>query len=143
MVVEILAPISIGELFDKISILEIKLERILDPGKLANIRYELNRLREIAAKSEVTALGELPELVAKLKAVNAGIWEAEDTIRDLDRRRDFGDHFLRAAQSIYRLNDERAATKRAINALTSSAVIEEKSYTPYASGSSADELERG
>jgi hypothetical protein len=131
MAIEILAPISVGELFDKISILEIKLERLSDADKLANVGYELSLLQDIAEKSGVAVSDELPELCEKLKSVNIAIWEAEDKIRDFERLGVFDGEFLKSARSIYRFNDARAAAKRAINKLTSSAVVEEKGYAPY------------
>jgi hypothetical protein len=131
MALEILAPISVGELFDKISILEIKLERLESAEKVANVRHELNLLRRIVAESGITLTNELNAAIAKLKSVNTAIWEAEDHIRDFERLGAFGDAFLKVARSIYRLNDARASAKREVNLLTSSSVVEEKSYAPY------------
>ena len=131
MALENMAPISVGELFDKISILEIKLERLEDEAKLANVRHELQLLQRIVSDSGIVLTDELKAAISKLKAVNTAIWEAEDEIRDFERRGVFENGFLRVARSIYRLNDARASAKRAVNVLTSSTVIEEKSYAPY------------
>lgn len=131
MSAEISVPVSIGELFDKITILEIKSERLVDPGKLANVRHELGSLRMIAAPIAEQHAQDLPALIVQLKRVNTDIWDAEDQIRDCERQHRFGDEFLAVARSIYRLNDARAAAKREINLLTHSSVVEEKSYNPY------------
>jgi len=131
MSIEILAPISVGELFDKISILEIKLERLDDPAKLSNVRHELGLLKQIGAASGIDFTDEVKAAISTLKSVNSAIWEAEDQIRDCERKRIFGDEFLQTARSIYRLNDARANAKRELNLLTSSSVVEEKSYSPY------------
>lgn len=128
---ETFVPVSIGELFDKISILEIKSERLTDPAKLANVNTEMRLLSDIAAKLDLGDRVALNEILPRLKAVNEEIWEAEDEIRDCERHEVFGDRFLKVARSIYRLNDRRAAAKREINVLTSSTVVEEKSYAAY------------
>ena len=131
MAFEILAPISVGELFDKISILEIKLERLDDPVKLANVRHEFSLLERIVVESGITLTEKIRTVLSRLKWVNTAIWEAEDQIRDCERRGEFDDGFLKIARSIYRLNDTRAAAKRELNLLTSSSVVEEKSYSSY------------
>ena len=128
---DIMIPVSTGELFDKITILEIKLERLSDPPKLLNVQHEIGLLRAIVTRSGLAADRELAGLVRQLKAVNTQIWEAEDRIRDFERGGLFETEFLTVARSIYHLNDERAATKRRINVLTSSSIVEEKSYSPY------------
>ncbi|MDJ0447111.1 DUF6165 family protein [Methylocystis sp. JR02] len=128
---DILAPISVGELFDKITILEIKSERIADPDKLVNVNHEMRLLRHIAEKLEIDNRQAIGVLFGKLKDVNSQIWEAEDRIRDFERRGVFDEAFLATARSIYRLNDARAAAKRELNLLTSSSVVEEKSYSDY------------
>lgn len=124
------ADISVGELIDKITILEIKQERIRDAAKLNNIRAELRCLVDIQAASKIKS-AELDSLKAELKRVNTRLWEIEDDIRDHERNRDFGDSFIALARSVYQINDERAAKKRAINELTGSAIVEEKSYQDY------------
>src|SRR5688572_6505298 len=108
MALEILAPISVGELFDKISILEIKMERLDDPVRLSNVRHELSLLERIVAASGIALTDEVKAVLPRLKSVNSALWEAEDQIRDCDRRGVFDDRFLKTARSIYRLNDARA-----------------------------------
>lgn len=122
--------IAPGELIDKITILEIKAARIGDPGKLANIRVELEVLS--AARDRVLpASPELARLADALRAVNEALWVIEDDIRDCDRAGDFGERFVDLARSVYRTNDRRAALKKEINLLLGSHLIEEKSYQPY------------
>ncbi|MFI4935654.1 MAG: DUF6165 family protein [Caulobacterales bacterium] len=122
-----LAPVSIGELIDKITILQIKTERIGDPAKLANVRTELSALNTALAQ-----LGPLPDEVAEvtrdLSAVNTALWEIEDDIRLMEARQDFGPGFVELARAVYKQNDRRAALKRRINRVTGSTLIEEKSH---------------
>ena len=126
----ILVEIAPGELIDKITILLIKSERIDDPGKIENVRVELQVLEE-ARDSAVAASPELDRLTAELKSVNEALWEIEDDIRDCERNKDFGPKFVELARSVYRSNDRRAAAKREINELLGSKLIEEKSYAEY------------
>ncbi len=119
--------VSNGEIIDKLTILEIKLEKIDDPAKRRNIEKEYRLLREAASG----LLSPDDPLYRELKEVNLRLWEIEDHIRDLERRKDFGDDFIRTARSVYRENDRRAAIKRAINERTGSGLTEEKSYQPY------------
>jgi hypothetical protein len=130
MVQGVETPIAVGELIDKITILEIKSERLGDPAKLQNVRSELELLRE-RRDSALEASDILSALTEQLKAVNIRIWELEDAIRECERRKDFGDGFAKTARAIYHTNDERAALKRKINELTGSEIIEEKSYAKY------------
>ena len=123
-------PVSAGELVDKITILRVKAERIGDPAKEANVRREL-ALLEAVAERELPAGPELQALVAELTEVNAALWDIEDGKRDCERRQDFGPRFVELARKVYIDNDRRAALKRRINALTGSAIVEEKSYRPY------------
>lgn len=126
----ILVEVPAGELIDKITILEIKAERIADAAKLANVRAELETLR----KTRDGAIGpsaELDGLAAKLKAVNEKLWVVEDEIRDCERAKDFGAKFVELARAVYVTNDERANLKRDINQLLGSRLQEEKSYAPY------------
>jgi hypothetical protein len=128
--VPILAPISAGELVDKVTILRVKAERIGDPAKRANVVKELALLEALAAD----ALPNSPKLVAltaELTEVNAALWDIEDGKRDCERRQDFGPEFIRLARAVYLENDRRAAIKRAINEETGSDLVEEKSYQPY------------
>jgi len=126
------APISWGELIDKITILEIKAEQIGDPAALANVREELRLLREIESATRAHAgAGELALLKAELKTVNSALWAIEDDIRAKERAKVFDDEFVRLARSVYQRNDERARIKRRINAVTGSQLVEEKSYAAY------------
>jgi tetratricopeptide (TPR) repeat protein len=125
----LLVEVSAGELLDKITILQIKSERITDLAKLHNVRVELEALQTV--QTALPQSPELAELMAQLKAVNEQLWDIEDAIRLCEREQDFGPRFIELARSIYRLNDRRAALKRAINERTGSRLIEEKSYADY------------
>jgi len=126
----ILVEISSGELIDKITILEIKAERIADARKLANVRYALDRLSETGAATLVMC-PELKRLWADLKAVNEALWEIEDDIRLCETEQDFGPRFIELARAVYRTNDRRAAIKTKIDQLLGSAMTDEKSYQHY------------
>ena len=127
----IMAPISAGELVDKITILRNKAERIGDPAKEANVRKELAMLETIADEA-LPKTPEIERLTAELSEVNVALWDIEDGKRDCERRGDFGDRFVELARSVYVENDRRAAIKRAINEAAGSDIVEEKSYKPYA-----------
>jgi hypothetical protein len=129
----ILAPISAGELIDKITILRVKATRIGDPVKEANVRAEL-ALLEVTAARELAGSPDLERLTAELTEINAALWDIEDGKRDHERRQDFGPSFVQLARRVYIDNDRRAAVKRAINALAGSEIVEEKSYKPYLAG---------
>lgn len=122
-------PISVGELLDKITILEIKAERIADADKLAHVEAELALLAE---RRDALGLArpDLAPLVAGLAAVNRRLWEIEDRLRRLEREADFGGAFVDLARSVYLENDRRAELKREINRLSGSDLVEEKSYSP-------------
>ncbi len=122
--------IAPGELIDKITILEIKAERIADAGKRANVLVELATLSDARAAA-IPPDGEIDRLAAELKAVNEVLWEIEDNIRACDRAGDFGPRFVELARAVYRTNDRRAELKRAINLRLGSRLVEEKSYKPY------------
>ena len=126
----ILAQISVGEFLDKITILQIKSERIKDFAKLRNIDQELAILNQIRVEA-LDSRPELSELEAELKKVNEIIWVLEDEVRDHEHRKDFGSNFVSLARSIYQANDRRALLKRQINEIVGSNIIEEKSYTKY------------
>ena len=128
--VDILAPISVGELIDKITILRIKRERIRAAPAQANVEHELGRLLEIRARVSLD-LAELAGLEDELFQVNGRLWDVEDELRALERNGNFGERFIELARSVYRLNDRRSVLKRRINAVTGSAVVEEKSYPVY------------
>jgi len=125
-----LVEIAPGELIDKITILEIKTERIADEQKLHNVRVELRVLEE-ARDEAIAASPAMDELTAKLRKVNEALWDIEDSVRDCERRDDFGPRFIKLARSVYCSNDERAALKREVNELLGSKLIEEKSYADY------------
>ncbi len=126
----ILVPVSWGELLDKITILQIKAERIADPAKRDNVERELVALNQV-----VTDAGELPAgaepLIRQLRSVNESLWDIEDEIRDCERDKHFGDRFVELARAVYHTNDQRAAFKRRLNDLLGSELVEEKSYQPY------------
>jgi tetratricopeptide (TPR) repeat protein len=124
----VVVPIAPGELIDKITILQIKAERIRDAAKLENVRRELAAL-EAARRNSTRASSELDKLTVDLKAVNEALWQVEDEIRLCERDQDFGPRFIELARSVYRYNDRRAALKRRVNVLLGSALKEEKDYT--------------
>ena len=126
----ILAPVSAGELIDKITILRVKALRIADSAKEANVKAELALLEETAAR-ELRPSPELEDLIAQLTQINAALWDIEDGKRDCERRQDFGPKFVELARRVYIDNDRRAAVKRQINLLAGSDIVEEKSYKPY------------
>ena len=126
---DVLVPISVGELIDKIVILEIKSERIKNANQLANIANELGALRAVRLGDVDRA--RLDALSAELKRVNANLWDVEDSIRECDARGDFGDNFIELARAVYRFNDERARLKKAINVESGSRLVEEKSYRSF------------
>ena len=122
--------ISVGELVDKITILQIKSERIDDIDKLTNVRSEIATLLR-ARDDQVDASEELEALTRQLKGVNEELWHIENAIREHDLKGDFRGRFIELAQSVYRLNDKRSLLKQRINELTNSSIVEEKSYSPY------------
>ena len=127
---KLLVEVAPGELIDKITILEIKLQNMKDEAKLANVRREYEILME-TFHANIEETEELRSLIDALRAANQKIWDIEDEIRDLERAKNFGDQFVAVARSVYRSNDRRAATKRRINELLNSIIIEEKSYADY------------
>jgi len=122
--------VSVGEFLDKVTILEIKSERIKDPAKLENVNKELNLLNDIWHKSEF-ANTDISDEMARLKNINIKIWEIEDDIRDKERERNFDDRFIELARGVYYSNDERAAIKKELNLKLGSGLVEEKSYSDY------------
>lgn len=122
--------ISPGELIDKITILEIKSERIEEIAKLKNVRLELKTLND-SRDAAIPTSEELTRITEKLKSINEELWNIEDRIRDCEREKDFGDRFIELARAVYHSNDQRAAYKREINTLLGSHLIEEKSYSDY------------
>ena len=130
MTILVTVEIAPGELIDKITILEIKMDRISDKAKSQNVRAEWLVLTE-ARDAFLSRSTELNDLTAKLRDVNEKLWVIEDDIRDCERRKDFTDEFIRLARAVYFNNDERACLKRHINELLGSPLIEEKSYAAY------------
>jgi len=124
---EISVPVSFGELLDKISILEIKSERMRDAGKRANVQRELAALQHAWCAHPASARDITP-LCAELKAVNEQLWDIEDAIRLKEQAHAFDDAFIALARSVYQRNDERARIKKHINLALGSSYIEEKSY---------------
>ena len=127
---EILIPMSPGELLDKITILQIKSERISDPVKVANVTTELTMLNQVwqdnvAIDDTITALS------LELKSVNEALWEIEDNVRDEERNKRFGERFIELARAVYVTNDQRADAKKRVNLHLNSSIVEEKSYQDY------------
>ena len=119
--------VSNGEIIDKLTILQIKLERIRDNAKLANLEKEYNLL--VRAASSVISTAD--PLYVALYEINCKLWDIEDHIRDLERKKDFSSDFISTAREVYIQNDRRSEIKREINIKTSSGLIEEKSYEKY------------
>jgi predicted nucleic acid-binding Zn-ribbon protein len=124
------APISIGELVDKITILEIKARRLRDPRKRDAVSKELSLLNEIDY-----AMGErgvtINAVKDELRQVNEALWDIEDRIRDCEREQSFGEEFIQLARAVYKTNDRRAELKRRINEISGSALMEVKSHAVY------------
>src|SRR5262249_42998849 len=120
-------PVSFGELLDKITILRIKRERILDPEKLRNVKKELALLEDV--RENCLPPGNVNGLMEELKAVNERLWDIEEEIRQCESRADFGSRFIELARSVYHENDGRGAIKRQINQQLGSELIEEKDYS--------------
>ncbi len=127
---EIKVPVSPGELLDKITILKIKSQRMTDPGKLVNVRLELDALEDTWARSCYAAM-DIDADVGALLTVNERLWVIEDDIRSKERAGAFDAEFISLARSVYIQNDERAIIKRRINAKLGSRIVEEKSYESY------------
>ncbi|HEX3651841.1 MAG TPA: DUF6165 family protein [Rhizomicrobium sp.] len=125
-------PVSYGEAVDKITILEIKRERIRDPAKLANVEKELGWLSQAFATIESNA--DICDMRARLRAINERLWDIEEAIREHERGGDFGAAFVQLARAVYRLNDDRARTKQSIDVILGSSIREEKSYVDHDGG---------
>ena len=119
--------VSNGEIIDKLTILQIKLERIKDQAKLKNLKKEFDELSQVTSSIMITT----DPLYKALYEVNCELWDIEDHIRDLERKKNFGDDFVKTARSVYFRNDRRAELKKEINIKTSSGLTEEKSYEKY------------
>ena len=126
----IYVPISPGELIDKITILEIKVDRIKDNNKLKNVKSELELLNTVLEQSELD-IKTVQHLKNDLKKYNIELWEIEDKIRIKESSQEFDKEFTELARSVYMQNDKRAATKKEINILLGSQIVEEKSYAEY------------
>lgn len=124
------AEVSFGEFLDKVTILEIKSERIKDENKLVNVNNELNLLREHWKQNPKSSI-DIADEMKMLKAINEKIWEIEDDIREKERNKTFDQGFIELARSVYFSNDERARIKRVINEKLGSELLEEKSYEDY------------
>ena len=135
---EISAPVSPGELIDKITILEIKQERIEDADKVKNVNTELELLEALWSGSVYKSTAFVENKRAELKAINGELWVIEDDLRLKESRAEFDQEFIELARSVYITNDRRASVKREINVCVGSNLIEEKSYQDYGRGSTAD-----
>ena len=127
---EVNIPVSLGELLDKISILEIKNQKILSEPKLKNVKKELTGLRNVLGELNIN-LSETDELYKALYKINLKLWEIEDSIRVLEKNEDFGEEFIELARLVYITNDKRFEVKNEINKLFNSEYVEEKSYEDY------------
>lgn len=127
---KILSEISAGELMDKITILEIKKEKITDPAKQVIINKELDSLHA-TYQTSLAPGPELEEQIIKLKNINLSLWDIEEAKRECERQKNFGDTFVQLARSVYIENDNRAKIKAEINRLTNSTISEVKSYKAY------------
>ena len=123
-------PVSVGEVLDKITILQIKLARISDAKKRVNIQNELDALLPFVA-GDGFITDEMQGLMAQLKSVNEALWDIEDDIREKEAAKSFDAEFIKLARAVYVTNDKRAEIKKQINLATGSALIEEKSYESY------------
>ena len=130
MTMSIKISVGVGELIDKITILEIKQAKISKPKKLKNINHELSLLNQ--ERSQLGMKSGLEELEKALKEINQKLWDIEDEIRLCESRGQFDEAFIELARSVYITNDKRCEVKFKINELFGSEVIEEKSYEPYA-----------
>ena len=123
-------PVSPGEVLDKITILEIKSERIKDADKVANVKRELGLLSASWLEA-VEQDDSVRRIHAELKTINEALWEIEDDIRDKERAREFDQVFIDLARSVYVTNDQRANAKKELNVYLGSEIVEEKSYQDY------------
>ena len=128
---KVLAEISVGELFDKITILNIKIKKIVDQQKLKNILKELNTLNEQATKIDISDKLSLDDQVKKLQSINEELWDIENFKRECEANRDFGENFIKLSRDVHFKNDIRAEIKKEINLLSNSIIVEEKEYSKY------------
>jgi len=127
---QIFIPISPGELFDKITILEIKCRKIRDKKKIKNIKYELNILKK-TAKQNLSLTYKTKLMITRLKNINLKLWDCEGKIRSLGDQNNYNKEFIKTAKKIYKYNDLRGLIKKKINKILNSAIVEEKSYISY------------
>jgi septation ring formation regulator EzrA len=128
---KILAEISVGELFDKITILNIKTKKIYDNDKLRNIHTELKTLNDQSKKITVSDAQALNDLVLKLQQINEDLWDIENFKRECEAKKDFGESFIKLSRDVHFKNDKRAIIKKEINLLSNSQIVEEKEYSKY------------
>ena len=128
---KILAEISVGELFDKITILNIKKKKISDNDKLQNIHTELKTLNDQSKKISVSDTQALNALVLQLQQINEDLWDIENFKRECEAKKDFGESFIKLSRDVHFKNDKRAITKKEINLLSNSQIVEEKEYSKY------------
>lgn len=127
----ILAPISVGELLDKLSILYIKLDKIKDQEKLMHVAKEASMLEAIVDNAKINEHADYKHLMARLALVNTDLWDLEDKVRDLYRARDIGHRLIQTAQAIHLVNDKRMKVKGIINTTYNSGIVEVKSYKEF------------
>ena len=128
---KILAEISVGELFDKITILNIKTKKISDNDKLQNIHTELKTLNDQSKKITISDTQALNDLVLKLQQINEDLWDIENFKRECEAKKDFGENFIKLSRDVHFKNDKRAILKKEINLLSNSQIVEEKEYSKY------------
>ena len=128
---KILAEISVGELFDKITILNIKTQKIYDSEKLINIKNELNFLNNQVSSIKVKDQDLLRQNIDKLQSINEELWDIENHKRECEANKNFGEEFVQLSRDVHFKNDIRAQIKKEINLLTDSVIIEEKEYSKY------------
>ena len=128
---KILAEISVGELFDKITILNIKTKKISDNDKLQNIHTELKTLNDQSKKIIVSDAQALNDLVLQLQQINEDLWDIENFKRECEAKKDFGESFIKLSRDVHFKNDKRAIIKKEINLLSNSQIVEEKEYSKY------------
>ena len=128
---KILVEISVGDLFDKITILNIKLKKIIDSEKLINISKELEVLNEQSQKVNVSDKKALSDLTVKLQNINEELWDIENHKRECEAKKDFGESFIKLSRDVHFKNDIRAEIKKEINLLSNSNIVEEKEYSKY------------
>ena len=128
---KILAEISVGELFDKITILNIKTKKISDNDKLRNIHTELKTLNDQSKKITASDTQALNDLVLQLQQINEDLWDIENFKRECEAKKDFGESFIQLSRDVHFKNDKRAIIKKEINLLSNSQIVEEKEYSKY------------